>query len=162
MGEPKPPPPPPPAAPVSIHVGRRSEDSFPWWGWIGILIFPPPISWLWGLLAKLTSDPDDSNFVDQDLLFCQYYHYGPIHRGKVLRTELTTDGQSPDEQIDLFVTPVGSPLPPAPGSPDARLTFGHGGGMSVTGPAGDFIVTLHRKTNHRPGGVHIGAKEQDI
>src|SRR6266550_1659935 len=108
--------------------------------------------------------PDSgAEFIDQNLVFCTYYQYGPIHRGKVLRIETTTDGQSPDEEVDLFVTPLGAPMPPAAGAPAPRLTFRHQGGMSVTGPAGEFMVTLHRKTNHRPNGtVGITAKEQEI
>ena len=79
------------------------------------------------------------------LQFCRYYSFDMIPRGKHAR--LTFEGGG-DGSIEVFVTPPGAPLPPAPGT-TPRVHVTGTGKMSVYGPG---VLTLHQS---RPGSRNV-------
>jgi hypothetical protein len=101
--------------------------------------------------------PDETYAVSAE--FCQYYWLKePVPAGMRARVEINgNEDHGPTYgAVEIFVTPVGGPLPPA-GNPNARTTFGGNGETTVNGPG---VITIHLKTNTPAPKIRVWIEQQ--
>jgi hypothetical protein len=109
---------------------------------------------IYGVDALIQLVDPDPTFDPIHAQYCTYYQFEKnipdSGRAKIIIEDNEHPASGPGA-VDIFVTPLGAPPPPA-GNPAPRTSFGGNGETTVSGPG---VLTIHLKTQTPPPRIRV-------